>query len=132
VRISTHTELPAWEGLSEPEYRWRKRLLGERLVDLARRVYPRLGEHAAVCQVGTPRSYERFAFRPRGAVGGVRQSLHNSNQHAIPHDLGVKGLWLVGDSTWPGLGTVACVLGSRIVSDGVLHAARPRTFRSAR
>lgn len=132
VMISTHTELSVWEGLSESEYRWRKRLLGERLVDLARRVYPRLGEHADVCQVGTPRSYERFAFRPRGAVGGVRQSLHNSNQHAIPHDLGVKGLWLVGDSTWPGLGTVACVLGSRIVSDGVVHAARRRTFGSAR
>jgi C-3',4' desaturase CrtD len=132
VMISTHTELSAWEGLSEPEYRWRKQHLGERLVDLARRVYPRLGEHASVCQVGTPRSYERFAFRPRGAVGGVRQTLHNSNQHAIPHDLGLKGLWLVGDSTWPGLGTVACVVGSRIVAAGVLHAARPRTFRSSR
>ncbi len=132
VMISTHTELSAWEGLTEPEYRWRKQQVGERLVELARRVYPRLGERAAVYQVGTPRSYERFAFRPRGAVGGVRQSLQNSNQHAIPHDLGVKGLWLVGDSTWPGLGTVACVVGSRIVSDGVLHAARRHRIRSAR
>jgi phytoene dehydrogenase-like protein len=77
-----------------------------------------------VCEVGTPRSYERFAFRPRGAVGGVRQTPGNANQNAIPHSLGVPGLWLVGDSTWPGLGTVACALGSRIVAEDVLRRAR--------
>ena len=72
----------------------------------------------------------------RGAVGGVRQTRTNSNQRAIPHDLGVPGYWLVGDSTWPGLGTVACCLGSRLVAEGVLAAAccstpvaRPSTSR---
>jgi phytoene dehydrogenase-like protein len=123
VMISTHTELAAWEGLSEAEYQVRKREIGEHLVTYARRAYPRLAERATVRQVGTPRTYERFAFRPRGAVGGARQTLGNTNQRAIPHDLGAPGFWLVGDSTWPGLGTVACVLGSRIVADGVRRAA---------
>ena len=122
VMISTHTDLAGWEGLSGVDYQARKREIGARLVATARRAYPRLGERPRVVQVGTPRTYERFAFRPRGAVGGVRQSTDNTNQHAIPHDLGVKGFWLVGDSTWPGLGTVACVLGSRIVADGVRRA----------
>ena len=54
---------------------------------------------------------------------GVRQTLHNSNQHAVPHDIGVPGFWLAGDTTWPGLGTVACVLGSRLVAEGVLASA---------
>src|SRR5437762_6655519 len=40
---------------------------------------------------------------------GIRLTLHNSNQHAVPHDIGVTGFWLAGDTTWPGLGTVACV-----------------------
>jgi phytoene dehydrogenase-like protein len=128
VMISTHTELAAWQGLSEAEYQARKRDAGERLAAYARRVYPRLGERAAVRQVGTPRTYERFASRPWGAVGGVRQTLANTNQRAVPHDVGVRGFWLVGDSTWPGLGTVACVLGSRIVAEGVRRqAARRRT-----
>ena len=124
VMISTHTELAGWADLSDEDYQARKREAGERLVGYARRAYPGLGERALVRQVGTPRSYERFAFRPGGAVGGVRQALGNTNQHAIPHELGVRGLWLVGDSTWPGLGTVACVLGSRIVADGVRREAR--------
>jgi C-3',4' desaturase CrtD len=121
VMISTHTDLAGWRGLDQTAYQQRKKEAGEQLVACARRVYPRLGERAVFQQTGTPRSYERFAFRPDGAVGGVRQHLSNTNQNAIPHDLGGPGLWLVGDSTWPGLGTVACVLGSRIVAEGILR-----------
>ncbi|ADP78528.1 phytoene desaturase family protein [Pseudofrankia inefficax] len=121
VMISTHTDLAGWAGLGPAEYEQRKKWIGEVLVACARRAYPALGERAVIAETGTPRSYERFGFRPGGAVGGVRQRLGNSNQHAIPHDLGGRGLWLVGDSTWPGLGTVACVLGSRIVADGMLR-----------
>ncbi|WP_354638535.1 phytoene desaturase family protein [Kitasatospora camelliae] len=121
VMISTHTELAAWTGLDEGEYALRKKEIGERLIGHARRAYPELGRRAVFAQTGTPRSYQRFGFRPGGAVGGPRQRLRNTNQFAVPHDLGGPGLWLVGDSTWPGLGTVACVLGSRIVAEGVLR-----------
>ncbi len=123
VMISTHSGLEPWEGLEIEAYRTRKRELGERLLMLARRVYPDLGRDAVVSEVATPKTYERFTRRPRGAVGGVRQTLANSNQRAIPHDIGVPGYWLVGDSTWPGLGTVACCLGSRLVAEGVLAAS---------
>jgi phytoene dehydrogenase-like protein len=119
VMLSTHTALAGWTGLAEEEYATRKKEIGERLIGYARRVYPRLGDRAVLTDVGTPQAYQRFAFRPGGAVGGVHQTLRNSNQFAIPHDLAGRGLWLVGDSTWPGLGTVACVLGSRIVADGI-------------
>jgi C-3',4' desaturase CrtD len=119
VMLSTHTELSAWAGLDEAEHAARAKWIGDRLVELARRAYPRLGERPVVFEVGTPRAYERFAFRPGGAVGGVRQTTGNANQRAVPHDIGVPGFWLVGDSTWPGLGTVACVLGSRIVAEKI-------------
>jgi C-3',4' desaturase CrtD len=126
VMISTHTELSTWVDLESDEYAQRKKEIGERLIGYARRVYPTLGDRAVVVDVGTPRTYERFAFRPYGAVGGAHQRLGNSNQFAIPHDLGGPGLWLVGDSFWPGLGTVACVLGSRIVADGIRRERRRR------
>lgn len=126
VMISTHCELKPWEGLTPEAYRARKREAGDRLIALARRVYPDLGRAAVVNEVATPRTYERFTGRPRGAVGGVRQTLANTNQHAVPHDVGVPGFWLVGDTTWPGLGTVACCLGSRLVAEGVLAGAGRR------
>ncbi|WP_207943722.1 NAD(P)/FAD-dependent oxidoreductase [Actinomadura sp. KC345] len=123
VMISTHTRLADWTGLPDADYEIRKNEIGERLVGLARRVHPPLGERARVWEVGTPRSYERFAFRPGGAVGGAHQAPGNANQNAVPHSLGVPGLWLVGDSTWPGLGTVACAMGSRIVAEEALRTA---------
>jgi phytoene dehydrogenase-like protein len=123
VMISTHCELKEWEGLSEAEYAAQKQGLTELLLSYARRVYPRLGERAVVCELATPRTFERFTRRPRGAVGGFRQRLSNTNQRAVPHACDLPGFWLVGDTTWPGLGTVACVHGSRIVAEGIL--ARP-------
>lgn len=125
VMISTHCELAEWEQLTELEYRQQKAKIGNHLLHLARRVYPQLGENAQMNEIASPCTYERFTHRPRGAVGGVRQTLHNSNQRAVPHDIGIPGFWLVGDTTWPGLGTVACVLGSRIVAEGV-DATLPR------
>jgi phytoene dehydrogenase-like protein len=121
VMISTHCELDDWTTLRAAEYEQRKAHVGKHLVELARRVYPRLGERATVFEVATPRTFQRFTHRPEGAVGGVRQSLQNSNQRAIPHDVGVPGFFLAGDTTWPGLGTVACVLGSRVVANLVIQ-----------
>jgi C-3',4' desaturase CrtD len=123
VMISTHTELSTWDTEDEVEYARRKRATTDRLVELARRAYPRLGEAPVFRATGTPRTYAAFTSRPRGAVGGVRQTPGNANQHAVPHHLGVDGLWLVGDTTWPGLGTVACALGSRLVAERVLARA---------
>lgn len=123
VMISTHCELAAWQKHSSADYAEKKRKIGASLIAYARRVYPRLAERAVVCEIATPQTYERFTSRRLGAVGGVRQQLQNTNQHAVPHDIGCLGFWQAGDTTWPGLGTVAGVLGSRIVAEGALKLA---------
>lgn len=120
VMISTHCELNEWEGLDEVSYVEKKNRATAKLLALARRIYPNLGCRASVIELGTPRTYERFTGRPRGAVGGYRLHLGNSNQRAIPQRTPLAGFWLAGDTTWPGLGTVACVHGSRIVAEGIL------------
>ncbi|WP_165067824.1 phytoene desaturase family protein [Paludisphaera rhizosphaerae] len=122
VMISTHCELSPWEGLSPEDYAARKREAGDRLLTLARRVFPNLGQSAVVYEVGTPRTYARFTGRPRGAVGGSKLTPSIANQNAIPHDVGVPGIRLVGDGVWPGLGTVACCLGAKIVAEQLLQS----------
>lgn len=126
VMISTHCELKEWEGMTELEYVAQKQRATKMLLSFARQVYPRLGERALVSELGTPRTFERFTRRPRGAVGGFRQNLGNTNQWAVPHATALPGFWLVGDTTWPGLGTVACVHGSRIVAEGILASPASR------
>jgi C-3',4' desaturase CrtD len=119
VMISTHCDLADWEGLSEADYEAKKAAVGQSLLDYARRVYPNLGEKTAVFQVATPRTYQKYTHRYRGAVGGMRLTLDNSNQSAVPYKTAVPGFWQAGDTTWPGLGTVACVLASQHVADSV-------------
>ena len=119
VMLSTHCAIHEWEGLTDEAYKKKKNAIGDHLLNLARRVYPDLGKNAVIYEVGTPRTYHKYTGRPQGAVGGVRQTFENSNFNALPHNIGTRNFWLAGDSTWPGLGTVACILGSRIVADQV-------------
>lgn len=121
VLLTTHCDVEPWLDLDDAAYRRKKQELGERLVAGARTVYPDLATEPVVYEVGTPVTYERFTDRPRGAIGGYRQTLENTNQRAVPQDIGVNGFYLAGDTTWPGLGTVACVKGSQIAADHVLN-----------
>lgn len=120
VMLSTHCSIQEWEGLTDEAYEVKKEAIGNHLLHLARRVYPDLGKNAVVYEVGTPRTYYKYTNRPQGAVGGVRQAFENSNLNALPHNIGIPNFWLAGDSTWPGLGTVACVIGSRIVANQIV------------
>lgn len=67
--LSTHCELNDWDNLSDDEYKKGKEAISRTLINLARRVYPKLGEAAVVHEVATPRTYQRYVHRPRGAVG---------------------------------------------------------------
>ena len=120
VMISTHTQIDEWKGLDKEAHKLKKTQIGDKLLNYARRVYPELGRRAIVYDIATPQTYERFARRPLGAVGGVRQTMRNSNQFSVPQNIGVKGFYLAGDYTWPGVGTTACVLGSKIVENAIL------------
>jgi phytoene dehydrogenase-like protein len=71
----------------------------------------------------SPRTFERFTRRDGGAVGGVprRAGLHQYRELA-PRPV-MEGLWLVGDSVFPGQSTLATALG------GVRTAARMAASR---
>ena len=90
VMISTHCSLEDWQNLDKQSYRVKKEKIGQHLLNLARKVYPRLGDNAVVFEVGTPSTYYKYTGRKNGAVGGIKQNVRNSNQHAIPHDIDVK------------------------------------------
>jgi phytoene dehydrogenase-like protein len=120
VMISTHTNIAEWRDLNRFDYDAAKRAAEQRLIGFARRVYPRLGSNAIVVETGTPRAYAKFARRPDGAVGGVRMNMRNSNQWAMPCDIGDSGIYFAGDYTWPGLGSVACLLSSRIAVEKLI------------
>lgn len=82
----------------------------ERMLQGVRRAIPSFDEHRKWIVEGTPKSWQDYTSRARGGVGGAPLSLRNANLLAAPQRLGIENFWLVGDSTFPGQGTVACAL----------------------
>jgi phytoene dehydrogenase-like protein len=117
LTLSTHTQFGSWNDLFENDrlgYEMSKQMYTRRLLDAADRAIPGLREAARLVLSGTPVTFERFTRRDWGWVGGFPQV--NLFQSWGPR-LG-PGLWMVGDSIFPGQSTAAVALGAlRVARD---------------
>lgn len=107
VNISTHTHLAEWANLDAMAYREKKKAWRNTLLIGAAQVFPDLEGRAKFVIAGTPRTWEKFTER-RG-VGGYPLSRGNANLMSNPVAV-ESGIYVVGDTTFPGQGTVACAL----------------------
>jgi C-3',4' desaturase CrtD len=120
LTISTHTDLRPWWALFEGDrdsYETRKAEYTYRVLDAAQVAIPRLRSAARLVLPGTPVTFQRFTQRSRGWVGGFPQT---SLFRAWAPRLG-NGLWLVGDSIFPGQSVLAAALGGTRVAAAVLR-----------
>jgi hypothetical protein len=79
--ISTHSSCAPGRTQPPEAYQVMKAVSGELVAPRPARL-PVPGENAPVYEVATPHTY-LLVRRPRGAAGGVRQTLLNTNQRAI-------------------------------------------------
>jgi phytoene dehydrogenase-like protein len=92
----------------------------ERILVAAENVLPGLRDAAALVLPGTPITFQRFTRRAWGWVGGFPQTnlFHLWGPRLLP------GLWMVGDTIFPGQSTAAVALGGlRVANDVLYHAA---------
>ncbi|MGO9597489.1 MAG: hypothetical protein ACLP7Q_05655 [Isosphaeraceae bacterium] len=61
-------------------------------------------------EIASPRSFRRYTLRTAGAGGGAPVSRINSNFLAVSSDVLGHGPWAVGDSVFPGQGSMATVI----------------------
>jgi C-3',4' desaturase CrtD len=129
--LSTHVVPGEWWDLDRETYQARKAVHAERLRAAVQRALPGALEALRHAEYATPRSFHRYTRRTQGAVGGPPVSRGNSNFLAAPHDALGRNLWLVGDSVFPGQGTMAVVLSARIVLERMMaRGVRPRGMGS--
>ena len=100
-------------------YEARKAAYAERLLHAAERALPSLRSAADLVLPGTPVTFQRFTRRAWGWVGGFPQT--NLFRAWGPRLAG--GLWMVGDSIFPGQSTAAVALGGLRVGAAILDAA---------
>ncbi len=129
MTISTHTRLEAWrslKGKDRQSYNKQKDLLTDRVLASAERAIPGIREAAELVLPGTPLTFERFTNRPDGWVGGFPQT------HLL-RARGVRirpGIWMVGDSVFPGQSVAATALSGLRVGRAI-HAEAARLDRKS-
>jgi C-3',4' desaturase CrtD len=102
LTVSTHIDLSKWE--TKDAYDKRKSYMTEKMLENIQCVFPQLHEGIIKIITGAPRAWERFAGR--AGVGGFPQSTKHALFQSVSHRTGIPGLWLCGDTIFPGAGTI--------------------------
>jgi C-3',4' desaturase CrtD len=111
MTVSTHSEVGRWwqwKNHDPARYREEKQRMAERMLDTVALAMPTIRQHIRYQQIGTPTSFWRYTHRHQGMVGGLPQVRRISGFLSLgPQAAGVRNLWMVGDSTFPGQSTAA-------------------------
>lgn len=130
LTISTHTQLAPWWHLHENDpaaYEERKERYTDQILAAIEQIFPGLQASTDLIMPGTPVTFQRFTRRAWGWVGGFPQtSLFSAWGPRL-----APGLWLVGDSIFPGQSVPAVGLGGLRVAQAIL-ATLPKTQRTPR
>lgn len=107
-RHIVHTFTPSWmhewANLSPSQYQAKKQTVAQGIIDSLSGILPKLQANLEYQEIGSPRTHRRFLGRQDGTYGPIPAKQLNGllgmpfNQTAVP------GLYIVGDSTFPGQG----------------------------
>lgn len=126
VTISTHTRSADWWKLREKpdgkrEYEDRVGAYAEKMLDNAERAAPGLRSRIRLQLEGTPITFKFYTRRHRGGVGGFPfTSLFDVRGSGT----GMRNVWLVGDSIFPGQSTAGVTMGALRVFDEITRVVK--------
>ena len=104
VHTFTMSAISAWSGLSPTQYKAKKEADASRLIQRLETLLPGLSAAVELREVGTPRTHRRFLGRMGGSYGPI-PSMRLPGLLPMPFNrTGLKGLYCVGDSCFPGQG----------------------------
>jgi prolycopene isomerase len=104
VHTFTPSDIQAWKTLSPADYKAKKTADAARLVQRLEAILPGLGAAIRHQEIGTPRTHRRFLGRMGGSYGPI-PALRLPGLLPMPFNrTGLKHLYCVGDSCFPGQG----------------------------
>ncbi len=106
-----------FEKCSTPEYLEKKKAFAQKLVEKAAKAIPELRERVEVMDAATPKTFERYTLNPKGAIYAFDQSMNAPKRPYFKTP--VKGLYLVGASTFPGAGIEAVTISGVIAANDI-------------
>ena len=102
---SMFTNTNDWINLTKIRYKEKKEEFFEKIslaIENQLNIHP---SHWLHRELATPSSFEKWTNRPKGIVGGLGQSPEQFGIFGLASRTPLDGLWLCGDSIYPGEGT---------------------------
>ena len=125
VIASLFTDIDLWSSLDESNYQKKKQLFFTNILKALHSFLCIAPEEWLHKELATPRSFAKWTGRPKGMVGGLGQTPSSFGPYGLPSRTPANGLWLCGDSIYPGEGT-AGVSQSALMACRQLMATRGR------
>ena len=104
VHTFTPSWMAEWKGLSPSDYREKKAIAAQSVIARLERILPGIGNHIHHQEIGTPRTHQRFLGRIDGTYGPIPQKRLRGLLGMPFNRTKIPGLYIVGDSTFPGQG----------------------------
>ena len=108
ITVSTHVDAAKWLEFARDKevYQQEKQRFETILLDQIEQALPNVRAGIEVMRSGSPRTFYNFTRRSGGTVGGIPQTQAAANFAAPSHRSDVHGLYLAGDTVFPGQGTL--------------------------
>jgi len=114
---SIFSNINDWQGIDKDLYLTKKDYFYKKISNVIEKRFQISPENWLHRELATPISFERWTNRPRGIVGGLGQNPDIFGIFGLSSRTPMRGLWLCGDSIYPGEGTAG-------VSQSALMVAR--------
>ena len=117
---SIFTDTDEWLDLNKEEY-YEKKEKFIRKISEALEIQMNINSSSWLHrELATPLSFQKWTNRPKGIVGGLGQSPNQFGLFGLPSRTPLKGLWLCGDSIYPGEGTAGVSQSALMVVNQIL------------
>ena len=125
---SIFTKTQEWFDLEKDQYIFRKNQYLNKISTLIEEKFNISPDAWLHRELSTPRAFERWTNRPRGIVGGLGQNPEIFGLFGLSSRTPFDGLWLCGDSIYPGEGTAGVSQSAIMVSKQILATKGVKDF----
>ena len=117
---SIFTKTKDWFNLEKGEYLEKKKKFIKQISLELEKQFDIAPENWLHKELATPLGFEKWTNRPYGIVGGLGQNPEIFGLFGLPSRTPFKGLWLCGDSIYPGEGTAGVSQSALMVAKQIL------------
>ena len=117
---SLFTKVKDWIGLEKKEYIEKKKEYLEKISFELESQFNIASDNWLHKELATPLGFEKWTNRPNGIVGGLGQNPDIFGLFGLSSRTPFQGLWLCGDSIYPGEGTAGVSQSALMVSRQIL------------